>query len=265
MPEVRHIIEVGAGSGILMQQVRAAMGWWGRRGLGWHIVDVSAPLMALQRQRLGSAVQWHDSLAMALASCQGSALIYHNELLDAFAPRLLRWDGLGWQEVFVQRDSQGRWSECLMPAANLDPRLHSALSPQSPWSQGQRVELHEGLHQWLGQSLRTWRQGAMLSIDYGELLPQLYHRRPHGTLRGYRMQQRVEGAELYEWVGRQDLTVDVNFTDYRCWCAQLDLREQSWQNQAEFLRQWDQRPDAAMLDGDGAGGAFKVVAHLRRP
>ncbi len=265
MPEVRHIIEVGAGSGILMQQVRAAMGWWGRRGLDWHIVDVSTPLMALQRKRLGSAVQWHESLPVALDRCQGCALIYHNEVLDAFAPRLLQWDGRVWQEVYVRRDLQGSWSECFVAAEVLDEEWHSALNPQNSWAAGQRIEVHEALQQWLQGWISHWKQGAMLSLDYGDLLPRLYHRRPRGTLRGYRMQQRVEGAELYEWVGRQDLTVDVNFTDYRRWCERLGLEEQCWLSQGQFLQQWDRQPDAAMLDEDGAGGAFKVVAHLRRP
>jgi hypothetical protein len=30
-----------------------------------------------------------------------------------------------------------------------------------------------------------WNSGAMLTIDYGDDFPQLYHRRPHGTLRAY--------------------------------------------------------------------------------
>ena len=32
MPEVRHVIEVGAGNGALMETVRKSLGWWGRLG-----------------------------------------------------------------------------------------------------------------------------------------------------------------------------------------------------------------------------------------
>jgi SAM-dependent MidA family methyltransferase len=61
----------------------------------------------------------------------------------------------------------------------------------------------------------------MLSIDYGGISSEIYERRPQGTLRAYRGQQRLTGAEVYELPGRQDITADVNFDDLAQWARAL--------------------------------------------
>jgi SAM-dependent MidA family methyltransferase len=111
----------------------------------------------------------------------------------------------------------------------------------------------------------------MLTVDYGDVFPALYHRRPRGTLRAYLLQQRLEGDAIYENPGRQDLTADVNFTDYRHWAGILNWQEVSYGTQAEFIRARTAREtksgaDSFVMDGEGAGGAFKHVIHrkLRR-
>jgi SAM-dependent MidA family methyltransferase len=107
----------------------------------------------------------------------------------------------------------------------------------------------------------------MLTIDYGDTFPALYHRRPHGTLRSYFMQQRLEGPALYQNIGRQDLTADINFTDYRAWASELGLRETFYDTQAAFLHSHRISPrtpaDHHLFHPEGAGGAFKVVVHAR--
>ena len=75
----------------------------------------------------------------------------------------------------------------------------------------------------------------MLAIDYGDVLPQLYHRRPRGTLRGYLLQQRMEGPDLYQNIGRQDLTADVNFTDVRAWLSDSGCAELAFESQGQFM------------------------------
>jgi SAM-dependent MidA family methyltransferase len=68
---------------------------------------------------------------------------------------------------------------------------------------------------------KAWREGAMLSIDYGGATGEIYKRRPQGTLRAYRRQQRLTGAKAYELPGRQDITADVNFDDLQRWAGGL--------------------------------------------
>ena len=320
MPEVRHVIEVGAGNGALMETVRKSLGWWKRRRFEWHIVETSVALREQQKQRLGSAVTWHENIESALRACGGAAFIYHNELLDAFPVRLVQCHEGEWQEVFVEFEN-GCARELLrplemkpviLPSPNLSPHdiprvcdLHSGerdqrLGPLAPamhddatlnpfrgegWGEGesppqqlasafyvlshmpqhpqQRCELHESVREWLHGWVPEWKRGAMLTVDYGDTFPALYQRRPRGTLRAYLMHQRLEGMSIYENAGRQDITADVNFTDYRAWAVKLGLEEIGYATQAEFLQ--SRVPDASgpMLDPDGAGGAFKVVMHRR--
>jgi len=257
MPEVRHVIEVGAGNGVLMEVVRKSLGWWQRRRFEWHIVETSAALREQQKQRLGAAVTWHEDLESALRDCGGSAFIYHNELLDAFPVRLVQSHEGEWREVFVEFVS-GRARELLMPL-EVKPEF-SALSNMRQHPQ-QRCELHESVREWLRGWVPQWKRGAMLTVDYGDTFPALYHRRPRGTLRAYLMHQRLEGISIYENVGRQDITADVNFTDYRAWVAKLGVTELGYSTQGDFIRFFIPRAKGQMLDPEGAGGAFKVVIH----
>jgi SAM-dependent MidA family methyltransferase len=263
-PGVRDVIEIGAGSGALMQQVQSQLGWWTRRRLRWHIVETSERLRKQQQTALrGERVSWWTQLEEALAVTAGRAMIYHNELLDAFPCRVLQWSGERWQELWIAHDEKGQVvGEQLRDGES--PPWASALQDWQP-APGQRVELHGTVREWLLHWTPHWQAGQMLSIDYGDLFPAVYQRRPRGTLRGYFMQQRVEGPALYQNVGRQDLTADINFTDYRQWTCELGLRELAYTSQAAFIEAQGIRPqselDQQLLAADGAGGAFQVVIH----
>ncbi len=265
MPEVRHIIEIGAGNGMLMETIQKNLGWWQRRRFQWHIVETSEGLRAQQKQRLGKRVTWHSDLCCALKSIGGKAFIYHNELLDAFPVVLLQWQETEWQEVHV--DFSGSLArESLLPhSLSSTDRESFSIFRQAPQSPHQRVELHLSVRDWLGHWAPAWVEGSMLTVDYGDVFPALYHRRPKGTLRAYLLHQRLEGAEVYQNVGRQDITADINFTDYRAWAKSLNWQEAFFGTQAEFCMP-SQKTGAItsqLLHADGAGGAFKVVCHRK--
>jgi SAM-dependent MidA family methyltransferase len=205
-----NVIEIGAGTGDLAAGLLRALGWWRRPA--YHIVEVSPPLRAEQQRRLGRRVTWHDSPAAALAACRGRALILSNELFDAFPCRIFRWSAGAWQELHLRR-AGGRFAEIWHPA---EDRPESTVWDQ-PWPDGQRVEVQESARLWLAEWLPHWQAGRMLAIDYGDLCPALYHRRPGGTLRAYAHHQRFEGGEATAGFGTRDVTVDVNFSDLRAW------------------------------------------------
>lgn len=250
-PRVHHIIEVGAGDGSLMHSVRQALGWWTRRQLALHIVETSPVLREQQQKRLGSQVHWHTDIESALAQAQGHAFIYHNELLDAFPATLVQWSA-----------AEQRWFEVWLPES-LQPHEHDAahfsVLRHTAFKDGQRCEIHPSIRDWLRNWTPQWKGGAMLTIDYGDDFPQLYHRRPHGTLRAYLLHQRLTGADIYANPGHQDITADINFTDYNAWLAGLGLNAISHQTLAEFLR--PHAAPAQLLDADGAGSAFKCLVH----
>jgi SAM-dependent MidA family methyltransferase len=259
---VRTIIEIGGGDGSLMKAVLDGLGWWQRRRFSILMVESSPVLLKQQQERLGRSVNaWFTTLPEALAACEGKALIYHNELLDAFPVDLVQWDGQAWHEVWLRHESSV--VEELHPLSSSDDFTALRAHPAKP----QRVELHRAVRDWLRDWVPQWHHGSMLTIDYGGDFPALYHRRPRGTLRAYLMQQRLEGADVYANPGRQDITSDVNFTDVRAWLHELGTTELSYESQAAFIgRLAPERGSAAdrfVVEFDGAGSAFQCLAVRR--
>lgn len=250
----RDLIEIGPGEGVLAAAVLRGLSWHIRWKTRLHLVETSAPLAQIQRQLLGRRASWHASPADALAACNGRAVIFSNELVDAFPLRSFENTTDGWREIAVTLDADGMALESLLSPAPLPPS--SAFSQNH--ALGQRVEVHDSYRHWLADWLPLWRAGRMLTIDYGSTADSLYHRRPRGTLRAYLLQQRIEGLDIYQNPGRQDLTADVNFSDLiewsRPWTADHRL-----QTLATFLRKRGQTADTELTDEAGAGGAFMVL------
>ena len=211
-----HIIECGPGSGTLAAQVMENFGWWERRRLTLHLVETSSLLKEQQQNLLRNfRVRWHDSIEAALAAAQGQALVYHNEFFDAFPCRIFQKQASRWLELHLQvQDGRltEKWAEQPLP----DSTVFSL-----PWPDKQRIEIFTSVKDWLRGVNETWIGGSMLAIDYGGSSDLIYRRRPGGTLRAYRQQQRLTGASIYEVPGHQDLTADVNFDDLTRWARTL--------------------------------------------
>ena len=211
----RDLIEIGPGDGTLAAAVIRLLPWRLRLRTRLRLVERSAVLAAMQRAKLGRRAVWHSHPADALAACVGAAVVISNELVDAFPVRCFRRADDGWRELFLSGDPPHPPLEIWQPATSLPPSSAFRL----PYPPGQRIEVHDSYRQWLAGWLPAWRSGRMLTIDYGATAATLYHRRPHGTLRGYRLHQRLEGPDCYLNPGRVDLTADVNFTDLGDWAA----------------------------------------------
>jgi SAM-dependent MidA family methyltransferase len=253
----RDLIEIGPGEGLLAAAMLRGLPWRTRWKIRLHLVETSAPLAQNQRKRLGRRVTWHASPAEALAACGGRAVIFSNELVDAFPVRGFENSTDGWREIAVTFDAEVMARESLLSPAPLPPS--SVFSQNHP--PGQRVEVHDSYRRWLAEWMPLWRAGRMLTIDYGSTADHLYHRRPRGTLRAYLLQQRLEGPAIYQNPGRQDLTADVNFSDLvewsRPWTAEHRLL-----TLAAFLREHGQTSDLGLTDEAGAGGAFMALDQL---
>ena len=252
----RHLIEIGPGEGTLAAAVLRNLPSHVRWRTRLHLVETSAPLAARQRELLGSRSTWHSRMSDALTACGGRAAIFSNELVDAFPVRRFQKTTAGWQELAVHFDAERRAHESLLPPAPL-PDSSAFLSGHPI---GQWIEVHDSYHRYLAEWLPSWKSGRMLTIDYGATAANLYHRRPSGSVRGYLLQQRLEGPAIYENPGRQDLTADVNFTDLQNW-SQPWLSEQQLTSFGEFLQ--GSTNDPRLTDDHGAGGAFLVLDQKR--
>lgn len=249
----RNLIEIGPGEGLLAAGVLQYLPWPLRWTTRLHLVETSIPLAQRQRERLGKRAIWHRSMTEALAACDGRAVIFSNELVDAFPVRRFQKTAVGWQELAVCIDAQRQVHESLLrPAALPDSSGFLTRHPAGQW-----IEVHETYHRYLTEWLPSWKSGRMLTIDYGATAEDLYHRRPGGTLRSYWHQQRLEGAEIYQHPGHQDLTADVNYTDLQAWSQPwADVRRLT--SFREFL-QTHTDTSHSLLAEDGAGGAFLVL------
>lgn len=252
----RDLIEIGPGEGLLAAAVLKALPLHRRWRTRLHLVETSRPLRGKQQALLGKRVVWHDSLESALDACEGRACLYSNELIDAFPVRRFRLEGWGISELFLLPGEVPR--EDWRPAQDLPDSLQF----NHPHRPGQILEVHESVQRWLAGWTPHWQRGAMLTIDYGAETTDLYHRRPRGTLRAYLRQERLEGHAAYQHPGRQDLTADVDFSDLARWLDALVPGTSTLGTQRDFLLPFarSNRPaDAALIDPEGAGGAFKVL------
>jgi len=256
----RDLIEIGPGEGHLMRDVLRHLPWSRRWRTRAHLVETSAALEQRQRDTLGRRASWHRTPQDVLRKCGGSAVIFSNELVDAFPVRVFQKSGETWRELGLRVADDGRvageeWLD--------EPDLPDSSVFEIAHADGQRVEVHQAYQAWLAGWLPQWTAGAMLTIDYGADAETLYRRRPHGSVRGYLLHQRVTGADLYRNVGMQDLTADVNFTDLARWAAPW-CESLAPQPLAAFLRaRLGEHPPNVLVDPEGAGGAFRAI--IQRP
>lgn len=257
-----HVIEVGGGNGALAAGILRSLGWWRRRSIRYHLVEVSPVLRELQQKRLGASSVWHETIADALAAADGKALIFSNELVDAFPAKWLRWEGTRWEEIHVAYDpAQGMGEAFHPPADELSPDDFYAMALTKPLP-GQRIEIHPLFRDWLRKLAPFWHEGSMLTIDYGaDSADAIYARRPGGTLRAYHRQQRIEGGGIYARFGKQDLTSDVNFSDLVRWGAELGWETIRLGSQRDFVTRHN--VGAGTMGGEGPGEAFRVLEQRR--
>ena len=260
-----HLIEVGGGNGALAASVLRSLGWWGRRRARYQVVEISPLLREKQQKQLARfGVTWHDEIASALRESQGQALIFSNEVVDAFPAKWLRWNaGKGlWQEIFVRYEPATGLKEVFHDCpAELVPEIFSAMAlPHCP--DGQRIEILPSFRRWMTDLSLHWQAGAMLTIDYGGASAEaVYHRRPGGTMRAYFRHERIEGGGVYGRIGKQDLTSDVNFGDLVKWGEAVGIETVRLSSQREFLERFGLGMD--VMAGDGAGEAFQVLEQRR--
>lgn len=268
-----HLIEIGGGNGALAHKILESRSWLARLNLQYHMVEISPSLIEMQRRRLGKhRIEWHASVEKAIEAAEGRAILFSNEVVDAFPCIGLEWRNNTWHEVGLIWDND-QPVEQLRPLsreqiAALDSSATQIVVPEG---KTQRIEIHPAWRDQLQTIFRKLEAGILLTIDYGDNFPEVYHRQPAGTLRGYYHHVKINGAELYIHAGHQDLTADVNFTDIRNWGVQTGFLEESFDTQRDFILHWASNIDttrtanARLLDPIGAGVAFKVLAQSKIP
>ncbi len=256
-----HLIEVGAGSGQLARAILAKIPLMQRWKCRYHIVEASPKLQAQQEDLLGNKVTWHAHLREALQATRGRALIFSNELVDAFPVRVFQKNEEGFEELHLRLNDHHQLEEFWKSP----PHLPSSGLFEESFPLRHRFEVHESYYHWLQEWNEEWSEGELLTIDYGGDAHENYHRRPTGSLRAYLLHQLLDGPQIYENIGRQDLTADVFFPDLINWGKQLGWEVSSYQTQTEFLTPHLRQTlaDTYLSSPEGPGQAFKILLQKR--
>ncbi len=238
----RDLLEIGPGLGTLSKEVFRRLPLTLRLRTRLHLIESSPALATRQMDLLKNRADYHSAIHSALDACRGNAVIYSNELVDAFPVRLFEKKEDEWREVALDSEDS-RMKEVLLPFAKLPP---SSIFTQN-LAAGQRIEVHESYRFWLESWLPSWKNGEMLTIDYGDTAERLYHRRPRGSIRAFLLHQRIEGGAVYANPGLQDITADVNFTDLAKWAAPW-ARTIGIDSFADFIRPFGSPQDSPTMD-----------------
>ena len=280
-----HVIEIGCGDGSLACEIFRSWNWLQRRQIQYHLVEVSPVLRERQQQKLQrwrKHCHWHDDIIPALKIAEGCALVFSNELIDAFPAAAIRWnaDNKQWEEIHLKFDPESGLQEVFIPlnqsrSGDLD-RWYSVLKKNEGSRQnGERREFHASAREWMNSWIDQLQHGSLLTVDYGNTVDSLYHRRPEGSLRAYFRNQRIIGPALYNRFGQQDLTADVNFTDLESWGSDSGLEAIRLESLKDFIHRHNpqtkgrEQPasfdsSAFVTDADGSGEAFQTLLQ-RRP
>ena len=254
------IIEIGAGNGSLARSVLRHLDW----GTAWHtdyMIHETSPVLREQQRKLlrWRRVRWVKSMKEALRNASGNALIFSNELVDAFPCRLFELRGSQWEELGVKISAEGSLTESPLGALPSDPWFETL----GKLPQGQRVERHDSFQKWMQEWSPEWYHGSMLTIDYGNRGRLLHSGRAGGSLRAYWRHQCFKGRDLYARFGKQDITADVNFSDLIEWGRDIGWNTISLGTQREFLDDWipvgARREDSPFSIVGGAGDFFRVL------
>jgi SAM-dependent MidA family methyltransferase len=210
------ILEFGAGTGALAQQVITALHHLGRRVGRYFILEPSPDLRARQQAFFNQCDLPADTQIEWLTAWPRNfrGLILANEVVDAFP---------------VQRfciGDDGAILEWMVAPSTQEPGLVDYTQPASPElahavrqlqqqglanTPGYEGEYCPTVQPWIASLADCLEAGLALIIDYGYPRKELYHpQRSMGTLLCYYQHRVID--DPYQHLGLQDITAHVDFT-----------------------------------------------------
>ncbi|HXA39109.1 MAG TPA: SAM-dependent methyltransferase [Phenylobacterium sp.] len=242
-PDAVRLVEMGPGDGTLMgdilKTIRHAPGLLEAADV-W-LVETSAPLRALQADRLGGRVQWARSLAEVPA--EAPLMLIANELLDCLPARQFVRTAIGWAEQVVGLDAEGELAFGLAPTP-----VAGLLPDAAPGQVFEQSAAQAALGAELGARIAA-DGGAALLIDYGRAEPGF-----GDTLQALRRHEKVDPLAD---PGAADLTVHADFPAVMA-AARGQGAEAAILTQGEFLARMGigQRAEALVRAAPGRSGAI---------
>jgi SAM-dependent MidA family methyltransferase len=232
-----HILELGAGSGVMAADVLSELDRQQKTPERYLILEVSADLRERQRallQRrlphLVDRIEWLDRLPEDFRG-----VLLANEVLDALPIQRFRIRGLQVNQLGVTWEL-GRldWSEVHADAALEATVREIEFNLGEPFADGYTSEINLRLQQWIAGIAASMQQGAAFLIDYG--LPRRQYYAPNrsaGTMLCH-FRHRFHDDPLIN-VGVQDIGAWVDFTAVAEAAVAAGMSVAGYTTQAHFL------------------------------
>ncbi len=226
------IMEAGSGNGQLAIDTLKALGAAGTLPERYWMIERSARLRAIARERVAVEIpQWADRVfAVADWPDAKASIIVANEILDALPAARFRMRGGRAHTLLVTRDEAGARAFAEGPE---DAQATAALADLA-LVDGYESETLPGAVDFLQQASDHLARGVILLIDYGFPRSEFYHPDRHqGTLMCH-FHQQAHGDPLI-LPGLQDITVHVDFTAIAHAGRALGLDLAGYTSQGVFL------------------------------
>lgn len=233
------ILELGAGTGKLALDILRELAENDRLPTHYYILDVSDHLRQVQRETLQSKlpaaifkrVQWLSKLPETF-----NGVMIGNEVLDAIPVEMVHQENsvIAARGISIENE-QLVWKNRTLAAEKdaADADLIAAIEALN-LPDGYTTEVclaAAGLIKSLADALQT---GAIIMVDYGFSAAEYYHpQRNEGTLMCH--YQHYAHADPLKYVGLQDITAHVNFTQIAQAGVDNGLEIVGYTNQATFL------------------------------
>ncbi|HEX8339005.1 MAG TPA: SAM-dependent methyltransferase [Pyrinomonadaceae bacterium] len=237
-PRVFHLLEAGGGAGRFAHGVLRAL----RRDAP-HVYEslryVFDEASADSRRRAAELLApFADRVEFRRVSeiddGLGHAVVFSNELLDAFPVHRVTVRGGRLLESYVGLDDRGGF--VFVEGEPSTPRLAEHFERLCvTLGEGRVAEVNLDAAEWLERAAAVVGSGFLLTVDYGDEAAALYGapQRREGTLRAFRRHELVE--DVLRDPGGQDLTTTVNWTQVTACGERAGLRTLSLERLDGFL------------------------------
>ncbi len=235
-----HVIEVGAGTGLLAADLLLELERRACLPESYGILELSGELrerqfdtLAQKVPHLAARVRWLDELPAHFRGC-----VIANEVLDVMPVHLVvsSAGGIAERGVAFERVAEAEpglcWADVPASGAVLDAAR--ALDLPAPSGGEYVTELCLAGRAWVAAWAERLQAGALLLIDYGYPRAEYYlPSRSSGTLLCY-YRHRAHG-DPFLWPGLNDITAFVDFTAVAEAAFDAGLDVQGYTTQARFL------------------------------